>query len=152
MWQAGCLYAGVRILLVIVLLAGAGIGRAAHFERSVDSGCDRLGWVLPLLYIRFCRKRRLKAFAMQLPFALDLMKSSMEAGHSLLRGLQVVVKEFNDPLGSEFRTVLEQSRLGMPLPTRARRVCSSGCRKTICACWWSRSGSSQKWAAVLRRS
>ena len=53
-----------------------------------------LGWardsaILPLLYIRLKRKRRLKAFALQLPFALDLMKSSLEAGHSLLRGLQV---------------------------------------------------------------
>jgi tight adherence protein B len=51
-----------------------------------------------------------------LPFALDLMKSSLEAGHSLNRGLQVVVQEFADPLGGEFRTVLEQTRIGLPLP------------------------------------
>jgi tight adherence protein B len=53
---------------------------------------------------------------MQLPFALDLIKSSLEAGHSLMRGLQVLVQEFADPLGGEFRTMLEQTRLGMPLP------------------------------------
>ena len=53
-----------------------------------------------------------------MPFALDLIKSSLEAGHTLLRALQVVVGEFADPLGSEFRTVLEQVRLGLPL-TRA---------------------------------
>src|SRR5229473_2713487 len=49
-------------------------------------------------------------------FALDLMKSSLEAGHSLNRGLQLTVQEFADPLGSEFRTVLEQTRIGLPLP------------------------------------
>lgn len=60
----------------------------------------------------------MRDFTLQLPSALDLIKSSLEAGHSLLRGLQVMVQEFANPLGGEFRTVLEQTRLGMPL-TRA---------------------------------
>jgi tight adherence protein B len=68
------------------------------------------------MYIRFRRARRIRAFVAQMPFALDLMKSSLEAGHSLNRGLQVVVQEFADPLGGEFRTVLEQTRIGLPLP------------------------------------
>ncbi len=71
---------------------------------------------LPLLFIQWKKQRRLKAFAAQLPFALDLIKSSLEAGHSLQRALQVLVSEFADPLGSEFRTVLEQNRIGLPLP------------------------------------
>ena len=71
---------------------------------------------IPLLYIRFRRTRRLNAFIPQLPFALDLIKSSLEAGSSLSRSLQSVVQEFGDPLGSEFRTVLEQTRIGLPLP------------------------------------
>ena len=48
--------------------------------------------VLPVLYIRFRRTRRMREFVIQLPFALDLIKSSIEAGHSLLRGLQVPVQ------------------------------------------------------------
>ena len=71
---------------------------------------------LPIIYIRIRRQRRLKAFAKQLPYALDLIKSSLEAGHTLLRGLQVVVAEFADPIGTEFRSAIEQSRLGLPLP------------------------------------
>jgi tight adherence protein B len=50
-----------------------------------------------------------------LPYALDLIKASLEAGHTLLRGLQVVVAEFPDPIGTEFRSAIEQSRLGFPL-------------------------------------
>jgi tight adherence protein B len=70
---------------------------------------------LPVMNIRFRRKRRLRAFGAQLPFALDLIKGSLEAGHSLPRALQVLVGEFADPLGGEFRTVLEQTRIGLPL-------------------------------------
>jgi len=66
--------------------------------------------------LQWVRERRLKAFAAQLPYALDLIKSSLEAGHTLLRGLQVVVSEFADPIASEFRSAIEQSRLGLPLP------------------------------------
>ncbi|MGH7914500.1 MAG: type II secretion system F family protein, partial [Candidatus Binataceae bacterium] len=44
-----------------------------------------------------------------------LIKSSLEAGHTLQRGMQVVEQEFAEPLGSEFRTVVEQTRLGLPI-------------------------------------
>jgi tight adherence protein B len=50
-----------------------------------------------------------------LPYALDLLKSSLEAGHTLQRGMQVVEQEFTEPIGGEFRTVVEQTRLGMPV-------------------------------------
>ncbi len=118
MWQAG-VYMRVSELLLIMVLgfgAGLGIGKIVSDDLMLSLALAAGMGSMPLLYIRFMRKRRLKAFAMQLPFALDLMKSSLEAGHSLLRGLQVLVKEFNEPLRSEFRTVLEQARLGMPLP------------------------------------
>jgi tight adherence protein B len=118
MWQAG-IYMRVSELLLIMVLAfgaGLGIGRMVWNDLMLSLGLAASMGSMPLLYIRFKRKRRLKAFAQQLPFALDLIKSSLEAGHSLLRGMQVMVKEFNEPLRSEFRTVLEQARLGMPLP------------------------------------
>ncbi|HVC45388.1 MAG TPA: type II secretion system F family protein [Candidatus Binataceae bacterium] len=117
MWQAGIYMRVSEILLVVVLLAGAGIGAGEIFWHStlfaLATGAGLCA--IPIFYVRIRRKRRMKAFAMQLPFALDLIKSSLEAGHSLLRGLQVLVQEFADPLGGEFRTVLEQARLGMPL-------------------------------------
>jgi tight adherence protein B len=68
----------------------------------------------PIFYIKIKRSRRLKAFLLQLPYALDLLKSSLEAGHTLQRGMQVVEQEFAEPIGGEFRTVVEQTRLGMP--------------------------------------
>ncbi|MGH7906415.1 MAG: type II secretion system F family protein [Candidatus Binataceae bacterium] len=118
LWRAG-IYARVTdVLLIIVLLFGAGIaagqilfgGGLLSLMAGVALGA------LPIVYIQVRKQRRLRAFVLQLPYALDLLKSSLEAGHSLMRGMQVVVQEFPDPLGGEFRTVLEQTRIGLPLP------------------------------------
>jgi tight adherence protein B len=114
MWQAGIYMRVSEMLLIILLmfLAGLFLGQALWHDMMFAAAFG----VLPIIYIRFRRIRRMRNFVQQLPFALDLIKSSLEAGHSLNRGLQVVVQEFGDPLGSEFRTVLEQTRIGLPLP------------------------------------
>jgi tight adherence protein B len=118
MWQAGMYMRVGDMLLIIVLMFGAGlfIGNLIFHDMLIAAGVGAGIGLMPLLYIQFQKKRRLRAFANQLPFALDLIKSSLEAGHSLQRALQVLVAEFADPLGSEFRTVLEQNRIGLPLP------------------------------------
>lgn len=118
LWQAGIYMRLSDVLLIIVLMGGAGLaaGQVLSDEPLVALGLGVVLGALPVVYIRIRRKRRMKAFAEQLPYALDLLKSSLEAGHSLMRGMQVVVQEFADPLGTEFRTVLEQTRIGLPLP------------------------------------
>jgi len=120
LWQAGLYLRVSEILLIIVLLFGTGFtaGKLFLHDTLIALAVGAVMGVSPMLYIRYRRQRRMREFVIQLPFALDLIKSSIEAGHSLLRGLQVLVQEFADPLGGEFRTVLEQARLGMPL-TRA---------------------------------
>ena len=118
MWQAGMYMRVADILLIIVLMFGAGLfgGNIAFGDMWFALGTALITGSLPILFIQWKKQRRLKAFAAQLPFALDLIKSSLEAGHSLQRALQVLVSEFADPLGGEFRTVLEQNRIGLPLP------------------------------------
>jgi tight adherence protein B len=118
MWQAGMYGSVAEALLVILMLFGAGIAaaQAAGAGALVSILCAICGGSVVPIYIKIRRGRRLTAFVRQLPFALDLLRSSIEAGHSLMRGLQVVVAEFSDPLSAEFRSVIEQSRLGLPLP------------------------------------
>jgi tight adherence protein B len=118
MWQGG-IYMRVSemwLMVLLLFLAGEAMGQMFLSSRLMSFAMAGGLGILPLLYIRFRKRHRLKAFNQQLPFALDMLKSSLEAGHSLVRGLQVVVDEFADPLGTEFRTVLEQSRIGLPLP------------------------------------
>jgi tight adherence protein B len=118
MWQAGLYVPVADILLIILFLFGAGlaIGEAASATPLISFAIAGALGSGPILYIRIRRQRRLKAFVRQLPFALDMIRSSLEAGHSLFRGMQMVVSEFTEPIGVEFRSVIEQSRLGLPLP------------------------------------
>jgi len=115
MWQAG-MYQGANSVLLtmgMLLAGGLAVTFAAARDWLIASAIGLTLSAAPLFYIRLKRNRRLKAFLLQLPFALDLLKSTLEAGHTLQRGMQVVEREFADPLGGEFRTVVEQTRIGM---------------------------------------
>jgi tight adherence protein B len=117
MWQAGMYQAAYHILLVMggLFAAGAMLGIFIVGDTLVGIGLGLGLAVIPIFYIKIKRSRRLKAFLLHLPYALDLLKSSLEAGHTLQRGMQVVEQEFAEPIGGEFRTVVEQTRLGMPV-------------------------------------
>jgi tight adherence protein B len=54
-------------------------------------------------------------FEAQLPDVLDLVASSMEAGHSLLTALQLVGEDASEPMGSEINRVLSETEVGRPL-------------------------------------
>lgn len=70
---------------------------------------------LPLGWLWFKKQKRLKAFAKQLPDALELMARGLRAGHSLGAGFQLVGDEMVDPIGSEFTRVFEEQNLGLTL-------------------------------------
>jgi tight adherence protein B len=107
-----------ELLAIMAILFAAGIvGGWFFWHDGLYALASGLGAAsAPILYVRWRRRSRLQAFCKQFPYALDLIKSSLEAGHSLHRALQVLVSEFTDPLGGEFRTVLEETRIGLPLP------------------------------------
>jgi tight adherence protein B len=70
---------------------------------------------LPLLWVVFRRRRRLKAFAAQLPDALEMLSRSLRAGQSLGFGFNMVGDEMSAPIGKEFGRVFEEQNLGVPL-------------------------------------
>jgi tight adherence protein B len=59
------------------------------------------------------RERRL--FADQLPDNLQVLSSALRAGHSLVGSLSVVVEDCSEPSRSEFRRVVADEQLGVPL-------------------------------------
>jgi tight adherence protein B len=70
---------------------------------------------LPLLFVVFKRKRRINAFAKQLPDALELVSRALRAGHSLAAGFNLVGSEMPNPIGLEFTRCYEEQNLGIPL-------------------------------------
>lgn len=78
--------------------------------------------VLPLLWMLWRRKKRFKAFARQLPDALELIARALRSGHSLASGLHVVVEEMPMPICTEFGIAYEEQNLGIPLETALKNM------------------------------
>ncbi len=57
-------------------------------------------------------QQRRKAFEAQLPEALSVIASSLSAGHTFLRSVQMMCEESPPPLSEEFQRVVAETRLG----------------------------------------
>jgi tight adherence protein B len=55
------------------------------------------------------------AFDEQLPDNLDVLAGAMRTGHSIMGAMAVMVESSDDPSKSEFRRVLQDEQLGVPL-------------------------------------
>lgn len=72
-----------------------------------------IGWKLPDFYATNARKTRYLAVIMDLPFFIDLMALSTEAGLDLIGAIsRIVEKAENSVLADEFRLVLKDIKLG----------------------------------------
>ena len=71
---------------------------------------------VPFLLVRFAAVRRTRLFEDQFPQAIDLIASSLRAGHAFTSGLSMVSDEVADPTGAEFRLLYDQQNFGMQLP------------------------------------
>jgi tight adherence protein B len=67
------------------------------------------------MYLGFKRNRRKKAFEGSLPDTLQLISGSLAAGLSLAQSIDTVVREGQEPIASEFKRVLVETRLGIDL-------------------------------------
>jgi Flp pilus assembly protein TadB len=71
-------------------------------------------WVAWRVVLHKAAKRR-NAFERQLPDALSLVAGSLEAGHTFLHAIDMMVQESEAPMSEEFERVLSETRLGDPL-------------------------------------
>ena len=79
----------------------------------------------PLAAVAFVRNRiakRRKAFEAALPDALTLIASSLSAGHTFLRAIQMMCEEAEPPMSEEFARVVAETRLGDPLVDALARM------------------------------
>jgi tight adherence protein B len=67
------------------------------------------------LLLRLRTSRRRAAFADQLDDSLQLMASSLRAGHSLLRAVDSVSQEAASPTSDEFARIVKETRVGRDL-------------------------------------
>jgi tight adherence protein B len=74
-----------------------------------------VGCVLPFLYLRHRRSKRMKQFEEQFPEALDLLSRAIRAGHAFTTAMGMVAEEGPDPVGPEFRKSFDEQNFGLAL-------------------------------------
>jgi tight adherence protein B len=111
----------MAISLVFVVI-GTSLGALVGLHPALMPLCGILLGALPLGWLLIRRKRRLKAFAAQLPDALEMLARSLRAGQSLGFGFNMVATEMPLPIGKEFGRVFEEQNLGIPLDETLRSL------------------------------
>jgi tight adherence protein B len=101
----------------VVVLTGASLGVAALLLALAHSRTLALfgGAVTAMLGVQIVKRRvskRRRAFEAQLPDALGLIASSLSAGHTFLRAIQMMCEEAGPPMSEEFSRVVAETRLG----------------------------------------
>ncbi|MBN2373057.1 type II secretion system F family protein [bacterium] len=81
---------------------------------------------VPFFLISLKRKSRMRKFERQFPDALEMIARALRAGHAFLGGMRMVAEEFDDPIGGEFKTTVDQINFGVSfqnaLKSLAKRI------------------------------
>jgi len=105
-------------LLVMSLLSAFLFGLLGSVVAKMAIGWvigGAVGAVVPFLYIKVKRTRRLNKFEEMFPEALDLIARALKAGHAFATGLKMAADEMDDPVGPEFRKTFDEQNFGLPL-------------------------------------
>lgn len=74
-----------------------------------------VGWFLPRFYLAYRKRRRLALFHEQLVDTINLLASSLRAGHSLPQAMEMVAETGLPPISEEFSRVMHELDVGSPL-------------------------------------
>ncbi|MGI5865294.1 MAG: type II secretion system F family protein [Myxococcales bacterium] len=74
-----------------------------------------VGFFLPMLIIKYYRRRRIRKFNVQLVDALQAMANAFKAGLTFPQAIEHISKESAPPLAQEFGLFVKEVKLGVPL-------------------------------------
>jgi tight adherence protein B len=78
--------------------------------------------ILPILYVAHKRTARMRRFEELFPDSLEFVARSMRAGHAFSVSLEMIHREFQEPLAGEFRRTFEEHNLGLPLDVALQKL------------------------------
>jgi tight adherence protein B len=108
------------LVLSVVVFVWMGGGSGAWMGALASLFIGTLGlprWVLGKLV-----KRRQKKFQSELANAIDVVVRGVKSGLPLNECLQIIARESPEPIAGEFRYVVEQMRVGVPLAEALDRL------------------------------
>ncbi len=113
-----------KLMLICLGMSAAGVLLGAilrlHFA-FIPLVALSMGF-LPVAWLLFRRKRRLKHFASQLPEAMEMLSRALRSGQSMGFGFNMVANEMGLPIGKEFNRVFEEQNLGIPMEQSLREM------------------------------
>ena len=98
---------GALLALAFLVLAGSPLMAVA--------GLFIGGLGLPRWVLRFLKKRRTERYLNELPNAIDVIIRGLRSGLPLNDCLRIISRETAEPVRSEFRFLVEQQSLGIPI-------------------------------------
>lgn len=101
-----------RVLLVLIGFGAAHLLFNNWAITLATAGCMALIHI-PIMKIK--RSMRINKFVLQLAEFLVLITNSLRAGQTFLQGVEIASKESPNPIGSEFRQLLKETNLGIPV-------------------------------------
>lgn len=127
--------------VALMVIAGVGVGAVSWYfgGRSPLFALIGvlIGMMLPRFYVKRQQNSRLVRFSEQLPDMLNLMVNGLRAGYSTMQAMEAVSKELPPPISDEFRRVVQEMQLGIPmersLDNLVRRIPSEDLDLTITA-------------------
>lgn len=77
---------------------------------------------IPIFYVIRKRNARMRRFEELFPDSLEFVSRSMRAGHAFSVSLEMIHREFQEPLAGEFRRTFEEHNLGLPLDVALQKL------------------------------
>jgi tight adherence protein B len=111
---------GISLGLAVLGTTGSWLARVPWFLMPL---AGLVMFAIPWAWLLNKRRARLKAFAAQLPDALELVARALRAGHSLAAGMHVVAEEMPSPIADEFGRVYDEQNLGISMEEAMENMC-----------------------------
>lgn len=103
------------VALHAISMAGAFLVGAALFDPITGGVVGIAGFFFPRFYVSMEKGKRLKLFEGQLPDTLSLWVNALRSGYSVMQSMEAIAKEAPEPTSTEFRRVVMESQLGIPM-------------------------------------
>jgi len=123
--QAGLSWQAARFVHLTIVALFAGLAVAWLFfpgPKWVGLLVGAATGAGPYLFVSRKRKARLKKFEEIFPDTLEFVSRSMRAGHAFSVSLEMIHREFPEPVSSEFRRTFEEHNLGLPIEVALQKL------------------------------
>ena len=125
MEQAGLSWPPARLIHLTIMTVGSVLAMGWLFlpvSKLVVLGVALAAGCLPWLYVYRKRKARLHKFEELFPETLEFVSRSMRAGHAFSVSLEMIHREFPEPISGEFRRTFEEHNLGLPIEVALQKL------------------------------